>query len=325
MTSNVLITGGAGFIGSHLTESLLIKGCTVTVLDNLSTGSLLNLADARDRIRFVEGDITRLSDIETAITGCDTLVHLAATVLVPETIDDPVGSALVNEIGALNMLEAARKSGCRRIVLASSAAVYGNSQNQSKNENMVFDPQSPYAVQKLAMEHYASVYHSIYGLETVCLRFFNVYGPRQDPSSQYSGVISIFLEKACRRLAPVIFGDGLQTRDFIYVGDVVDACRSAMTASGVAGQVFNIGTGRPIAINSLWDAISIIAEVPLRPEIASERSGDIRHSVADIKRATHLLGFSPTVSLEDGLRMTLEWYKGQMKNRWWHKVAAMEL
>ncbi|MFH1985684.1 MAG: SDR family oxidoreductase [Pseudomonadota bacterium] len=322
MDTKILITGGAGFIGSHLAEALLAKGCGVTVLDNLSTGNLRNLAAVNDRIRFIEGDIRNAADIEKAISGCAAVVHLAAMVLVPQTIDDPVGAALINEIGSLNVLEAARKNGCRRVVLASSAAVYGNNPDLPKHERMASDPLSPYAVQKLAMEHYAGLYHILYGLETVSLRFFNVFGPRQDPSSPYSGVISIFLEKASRSKAPAIFGDGLQTRDFIYVTDVAAACVAAIKGGG-AGQVFNIGTGHQTTIRRLWGEISAIAGAPRQPQIAPERPGDVRHSVADITRASQILGFRPTVSLEDGLRTTCEWYRSfthhNIKNSAYHR------
>lgn len=310
MKKPVLITGGAGFIGSHLAEVLSSQGCGVTVLDNLSTGSLKNLEGFRDRIRFIKGDIRSAEDIENAIAGCDTIFHLAATVLVPQTVDDPVGSALVNEIGSLNVLEAARKYGCRRVVLASSAAVYGNAPDLPKHESMTPEPLSPYAVQKLAMEHYAGVYCALYGVETVCLRFFNVFGPRQDPSSPYSGVISIFMEKASGKTAPIIFGDGRQTRDFVCVEDVAAACLAAMDSRDGAGQVFNIGTGKAISIAQLWRVVSDIAGVSLDPETAQDRPGDVRHSVASIDRATRILGYEPAVSLEAGLKKTYDWYSG---------------
>lgn len=308
MNKSVLITGGAGFIGSHLAETLSEQGCSVTVLDNLSTGSLKNLEGFRERIRFVKGDIRNAADIENAVAGCDIVFHLAATVLVPQTVDDPVGSAQVNEIGSLNVLEAARNNGCRRVVLASSAAVYGNNPDLPKQESMTPQPLSPYAVQKLAMEHYAGVYFSLYGVETVCLRFFNVFGPRQDPTSPYSGVISIFMEKASGGKAPIIFGDGRQTRDFVYVGDVAAACHAAMDSHDGAGQVFNIGTGKAISITQLWHTVSDIAGVSLDPETTQDRPGDVRHSVASIERAARILGYEPAVSLEAGLKKTYDWY-----------------
>ncbi len=307
--ATLLITGGAGFIGSHLCEAAVARGNRVTVLDNLSTGHLENLDGIRKRIRFVEGDIRNAADVENAIVGCDAVVHLAATVLVPQTVDDPVGSALVNEIGSLNVLEAARRHRCRRVVLASSAAVYGNNPDLPKNEAMMPEPLSPYAVQKLAMEHYAGVYHALYDVETVCLRFFNVFGPRQDPSSTYSGVISIFMEKASKRQAPIVFGDGRQTRDFVYVGDVADACLAALACSDGAGGVFNIGVGRQISITHLWEVVSSVAGVSLSPAKGENRPGDVRHSVAAIDRASRLLGYAPKTSFKDGLTTTFNWYQ----------------
>ena len=229
-----LVTGGAGFIGSHLTETLAHQGCGVTVLDNLASGHAANLAAVAGRVRFVQGDIRNPADLESATAGCEVVFHLAAVVSVPRTTEDPLGSAAVNETGSLQVLEAARRAGARRVVFASSSAVYGDDPVLPKREDMAPRPLTPYAVQKLAVEYHQKVYTSLYGLEAVSLRFFNVYGPRQDPASPYSGVISIFMTRALSGTAPVIYGDGLQTRDFVFVGDVVQALVSAATVAGRA-------------------------------------------------------------------------------------------
>ncbi len=234
--SNALVTGGAGFIGSHLVEALLSAGCKVTVLDNLSTGSLLNLESVMDRITFYKNDIRQLEMLEKAAEGCEVIFHLAAVVAVQQTIRNPVDSAMVNDIGTINVLEAARAKNVRRVVLASSCAVYGDDPRLPKKETMTPRPASPYAVHKLSAEHYARVYFDLFGLETVSLRFFNVYGPRQDPSSPYSGVISIFMAKAASNQVPVIYGDGNQSRDFVYVKDVVKANLLAASMDNLSGK-----------------------------------------------------------------------------------------
>ena len=218
-----LVTGGAGFIGSHLVDALLSDGCQVVVLDNLSTGRLSNLEHVIDKISFHKGDIRDRETLANAVKDCEVVFHQAAMVSVPRTVEDPLGSAMINEIGTLLVLEAARKHHVKRVVLASSSAVYGDDPDLPKMEKMVVKPLSPYAVQKLTGEYYANIYYDLYGLETSCLRYFNVYGPRQDPSSPYSGVISIFMSRALSQKSPVIYGDGNQYRDFIFVNDVVRA------------------------------------------------------------------------------------------------------
>jgi len=219
----VLVTGGAGFIGSHLVDALVSSGCKVTVLDDLSTGRLSNIEHLKDNITFYKGDIRDRETLDTAVKDCDVVFHQAAMVSVPQTVGDPVGSAMVNEMGTLSVLESSRKHNVKRVVLASSSAVYGDDPQLPKRETMVSKPLSPYAVQKLTGEYYARLYNDLYGLETVCLRYFNVYGPKQDPMSPYSGVISIFMSRAVSKEAPVIYGDGKQYRDFIFVNDVVSA------------------------------------------------------------------------------------------------------
>ncbi len=305
----VLVTGGAGFIGSHLTESLVHQGCAVTVLDNLASGHEANLAGVAGCIRFVRGDIRDRATLEQAAAGCEVVFHLAAVVSVPLTTEDPLGSAAVNETGSLQLLEAARRAGARRVVFASSSAVYGDDPALPKREDMAPRPLTPYAVQKLAVEYHQRVYTSLYGLETVSLRFFNVFGPRQDPASPYSGVISIFMTRALFGTPPVINGDGLQTRDFVYVGDVVQALLSAATSPAAPGRVFNVGTGRSVSILELWWTIARLAGTEVRPTHGPARPGDVPHSLSSIEAARCHLQFSPRVDFDEGLGRTLEWYR----------------
>ena len=303
-----LVTGGAGFIGSHLVEGLLLEGCQVTVIDDLSTGRLSNLDHIKDRFTFYQADIRDQETLGKAAKDCDIIFHQAAVVSVPRTVDNPVDSAMVNEMGTLFVLEAARKNNVKRVVLASSCAVYGDDPVLPKHENMNPKPQSPYAVQKLTGELYARLYHDLYGIETVSLRYFNVYGPRQDPSSPYSGVISIFMTRASSKEAPIIYGDGNQYRDFIFVKDVVKANLLAASGSKAKGRIFNIGSGRFIRINSLWEMINELADINIKPDYEPPRSGDIFESVADVDCAKKDLGFEPDYSFEKGLKETFEYY-----------------
>lgn len=306
-----LITGGAGFIGGHLTEVLVKLGWDVVVLDNLATGRLENLENIKADIQFIEGDIEDGELVATSAKGCEVIFHQAAVVSVPQTIEDPVGSARVNDIGTLNVLEAARANHARRVVLASSCAVYGDDPRLPKVETHTPKPQSPYAAQKLNGEHNARLYHELFGLETVCLRYFNVYGPRQDPSSPYSGVISIFMTKAVQKTAPLIYGDGTQYRDFVYVADVVRANLLAASAGVATGQVFNIGTGNTVTINALWELVKRLSGSTLSPTYQSARVGDIKASVANIDHAVNMLGFAPECTFDDGLAKTFTWYQDQ--------------
>jgi UDP-glucose 4-epimerase len=308
-----LVTGGAGFIGSHLTQALVQQGCAVTVLDNLSTGHVENLSECLDNISFIEGDIADDAALSRALPGCDVVFHQAAVVSVTQTVQNPIASTMVNDLGTLKVLEAARLNEVRRVVLASSSAVYGDNPELPKVETMDPNPLSPYAVQKLTNEHYAVLYHGLYGLETVCLRYFNVFGPRQDPSSPYSGVISIFMLRASDGEAPVIYGDGLQTRDFIYVQDVVRANLQAAVSTRASGQVFNVGTACSISINALWDRIADLAGVNATPEHAAAREGDVKHSCAAIQKALDQLEFQPSMLFEDGLKKTYAWYQQDRK------------
>ena len=310
-----LVTGGAGFIGSHLVDALLSEECAVTVLDNLSTGRLSNLEHIIDRITFYRGDLRNQEILNNAAKDCDIIFHQAAVVSVPSTVDDPVDSAMVNEMGTLLVLEAARKNNIKKVVLASSCAVYGDDPDIPKHENMTPNPKSPYAVQKLSGEFYARLYFDLFGLEPVCLRYFNVYGPRQDPSSSYSGVISIFMTKASSNKTPVIYGDGNQYRDFVFVKDVVRFNLLAASEDEAIGKTFNVGTGTVTRINRLWEMIQRLEGFNIEPEYERARPGDIRESVASIDYAKKTLGFEPEVSFEKGLKETFNWYQDQ-QNKW---------
>jgi len=311
--STALVTGGAGFIGSHLVDALLEAGCRVTVIDNLSTGRMENLASAADRITFIRGDIQDERLLLDAAGRCEVIFHQAAVVSVPLTVEDPVGSAAVNDLGTVKVLDAARRGNCRRVVLASSSAVYGDDPALPKCEHLPARPLSPYAVQKLTGEYNARLYNDLYGLETVCLRYFNVFGPRQDPSSAYSGVISIFMARASRREAPVIYGDGSQFRDFVFVRDVVAANLLSASVSGMGGRVFNVGTGRRVSINQVWEMVQHLSGLSLRPDYGPPRTGDIRESVADIGLAASCLGFDPAWNFEAGLEKTFAWFQNDLK------------
>jgi UDP-glucose 4-epimerase len=312
---NVLVTGGAGFIGSHLVDSLVSAGCKVAVLDNLSSGNYANLKHLEGKFAFYRDDIRNQRAISTAAEGCEVIFHLAAIVSVPQTIEDPVESDAVNDTGTLLVLDTARRKKARRVIFSGSCAVYGDDRRLPKQEDMNPKPQSPYAVQKLAGEYYARVYYELYGLEAVALRYFNVYGPRQDPLSPYSGVISIFMAKALHNEPAVIYGDGNQSRDFIYVQDVVRAHMLAAAAKGVGGQVMNIGTGRSVVIKQLWKSICALSGQNLEPEYAPKRPGDIVKSVGGIGAGRALLGFEPEISFEKGLESTFEWYRKSQKQK----------
>lgn len=308
--SRALVTGGAGFIGSHLVDELAAGGCRVTVLDNLSTGHRRNIDHLGDRIDFIEGDIRDAELLDRAVNGCEVVFHQAAVVSVTQSVEDPCHSCEVNDLGTVRVLDAARRNGVRRVVLASSSAVYGDDPHLPKIEAMAPKPLSPYAVQKLSTEFYAAVFSGLYGLETVCLRYFNVFGPRQDPSSPYSGVISIFMNRAASGQAPTIYGDGGQTRDFIYVADVVRANLLAADQRAAVGRVFNVGSGACIRIDDLWAQIGLLCKAAIPPCFAPPRPGDIRASVSDISAIRAALGFRPQVTLRQGLVDTLAWYRG---------------
>jgi len=310
-----LVTGGAGFIGSHLVDALLSRGTRVTVLDNLSTGHRSNLGQALPKIDFIEGDIRDRVSVEAAANNCDVIFHQAAVVSVPQTVEDPVGSASVNTSGTLTILDVARTQGVARVVLASSCAVYGDDPAQPKYEDLSPQPKSPYALQKLIGEMHARLYYELYGLESICLRYFNVFGPRQDPSSPYSGVISIFMDRAIEKRAPVIYGDGEQSRDFVYVNDVVGANLLAAVAKSADGRAINVGTGHNITIIRLWELISKFSDIDLTPDYEMPRPGDIQVSLADIRRARRDLEFEPEYHFEKGLESTFDWYSKSSRKK----------
>lgn len=300
----VLVTGGAGFIGSHVVELLVKEGHEVTVFDDLSNGWETNLLSVHDQIKLVVGDVCDKSQITEAIKGQDFVFHLAAIASVPFSVKDPLKVHNVNATGTLNVLLAARDSKVKRVIYSSTAAVYGDDPSLPKKETSIIKPLSPYALSKFAAERYAVMFTNLYGLPTTCLRYFNVYGPRQDPKSPYSGVISKFADLIKNNQPPTIFGDGLQTRDFIFVGDVVKANLQAMHAN--VNGVFNIATGSQISIIDLFNAIKDICKSDISPVMAPAQPGDIKHSVADISAAKKHLNFAPKISLKEGLAETIK-------------------
>lgn len=308
--AHCLVTGGAGFIGSHLVEALLARGDTVRVLDNLSSGYLANLAAVREEIDFIRGDVRDQAAVQTAVQGIDIIFHLAAMVSVPQSMAEPLDAESINAAGTLNLLYAANNAGVRRLVLSSTCAVYGDEPTLPKTETMRPEPKSPYAVAKLAAEHYCQVFNESFDLQTVVLRYFNVFGPRQDPSSAYSGVISIFVGKLSRGVAPTIFGSGQQTRDFVFVADVARANLLAAAVEQAAGYVFNIGTGHAVSVNQLFDTLAHILNCDLRPHYAPPRSGDILHSYSDPALAQVVLGWQPQVDFEAGLQRLVSTLQG---------------
>jgi nucleoside-diphosphate-sugar epimerase len=301
-----VVTGGAGFIGSHLVEHLVHAGHDVTVLDDLSTGKRENLAPWKSSIRFIEGSITDPAACAKAIGGAQVVLHQAALPSVPRSIADPLGSHAVNATGTLNVLIAARDARVQRVVYAASSSAYGDTPELPKHEGMVPRPRSPYAVAKLAGEEYCRAFHAAYGLATVALRYFNVFGPRQDPSSAYAAVVPKFIVAALANAAPVIYGDGEQTRDFTYVENVVRANLAAYDAPDRAlGEAFNIGCGDRLSVNTLWERVRALTGSAAVPRHEPARAGDVHDSLASRARARELLGWSPTVALDEGLRRTL--------------------
>jgi UDP-glucose 4-epimerase len=300
-----LVTGGAGFIGSHITDRLLADGHRVRILDNFSTGKQENIPDSAD-VEVVTGDVGDYDTVQQAMSQVDIVFHEAAIASVPETVGNPLASERVNYRGTLNILEAARHANVKRVMFACSAAVYGDLPELPKREDMHIKPLSPYAVDKLASEHACMTYNHLYGLETVSLRYFNVFGPRQDPSSPYSGVISIFSDHLSHGKQPTIYGDGEQTRDFVFVADVVEANMRAAAAPAAAGKAINIATGSKLSINELLKTICNIKEQPFEPHYKPGREGDIKHSRADISAAREHLDWQPEVGFEDGLRRLFE-------------------
>lgn len=304
-----LVTGGAGFIGSHLADTLLARGDDVVVLDNLATGRRENVAPGAT---FVEGDVADPAAVAGAAAGCEVVFHQAALGSVARSVDDPVASDRANVAGTLTVLTGARAAGVRRVVLASSSSVYGGARQLPTPESAPLVPRSPYAVTKLAGEHYARVFWEIHGLETVALRYFNVFGPRQRPDSAYAAVIPAFLRALAADEAPRIHGDGRQSRDFTYVADAVQANlrAAAAPADGCAGRAFNVARGEPVTLLALLDAVTAAAGGPaVAPVHGPRRPGDVRHSHADIAAARRALGYAPSVTLAEGLARTAAWFR----------------
>jgi nucleoside-diphosphate-sugar epimerase len=305
--AHYLVTGGAGFIGSHLVEELVRRGERVRVVDSLVTGHRENLSSVAGRVEFIEGDLAEADVATAAAAGVDYVLHQAAIPSVPRSVAEPVFCHRANVDATLNLLVAARDAGVRRLVFAGSSSVYGNIAILPTREDLPLDPLTPYALQKLMGEQYLRLFTSLYGLETVSTRYFNVFGPRQDPSSPYSGVISVFIRALLDGRIPTIYGDGEQTRDFTYVANVVDGVLKACHAPGIAGQVINVATGGRVSLNGLFGELRSLTGSAVAPAYGPARTGDVRHSQADIGRARTMLGYSPTVEFDEGLARTLDW------------------
>ena len=304
----VLVTGGGGFIGSHTVDRLLADGHDVRVLDNFATGRRENLLDVRSDVELVEGDIQSYERVSNAVGGCEIVIHEAALPSVPRSVQDPLTSNATNVTGTLNVLLASRDAGVERVVYASSSSIYGASPELPKHEALLPQPISPYAVAKLAGEGFCRSFREVFGLETVALRYFNVFGPRQDPLSQYAAVIPNFVTALIDGRPPRVFGDGEQSRDFTYVANVVEGNVLAMDADGVDGRVFNIAAGQRTSLNALLRTLERLTGHDVAPSYAEPRPGDVRHSQADVSAAERDLGFRPEVSVEEGLRLTLDWF-----------------
>jgi len=301
--SVTLITGGCGFIGSHIAEALVADGVKVRIFDNFSSGKMENLHGFGSGIEVIRGDVCDPEELKSAMKGVAQVFHEAALVSVAVSVEQPIDNDSINIRGTLNVLQAARAAGAKRVVLASSAAVYGNNPVLPKREDMLPEPESPYALGKLTGEYYLKLFNSLYGVETVALRYFNVFGPRQDGKSMYSGVISRFIDDLRNGRTPAIFGDGQQTRDFVYVKDVVQANLLAMRSAKVGrGEVFNVATGQAASLLQLLDTLTKIMGLQVMPQFKEARAGDIKHSLADISRIRAALEYEPKFGLEEGLR-----------------------
>jgi UDP-glucose 4-epimerase len=304
-----LVTGGAGFIGSHIAEALAQRGDQVRVLDNFRSGKRANLATFKDRIELIEASVDDPAAVERAVAGVDCIFHQAALASVPHSVEQPLDTHAVCVTGTLIVLDAARRAGVRRVVYAASSSAYGDRLGSAKRETDLPAPISPYGAAKLAAESYCQAFAATYGLETVCLRYFNIFGPRQDPHSQYSAVIPRFITAILSGERPVIYGDGSQSRDFCYVGNVVRANLLASEAPGVSGQVLNIATGRATTLLELMAALNRQLGTSVQPEHAPPRAGDIRDSLADITLARQLLGYESSIDLDEGLKRSIAYYR----------------
>lgn len=309
-----LVTGGAGFIGSNTVDELVRRGHGVVVLDDLSSGKEENLAEVRNKITFMKGSITDLEAVQKAMHQAEYVIHLAARTSVPRSMKDPLDTNRINVEGTLNVLVAARDNRVKRLVLAASSSAYGETPTLPKTESMRPEPISPYGVSKFVGELYAQTFGRCYGLENVCLRYFNIFGPRQDPDSPYSGVLSRFATAFLEDGQPVVFGDGEQSRDFTFVDNAVQANLLACETPNVSNQVFNIGTGQRITLNQTLELLRRISGKNLTAKYDPPRDGDIRDSQADIQKARQLLGYEPTVMFEEGLNRTYEWYRAHHNN-----------
>ena len=312
MSNTYLVTGGAGFIGSHIVSTLLEQGESVRVLDNFLTGKRENLAPFADHIELIEGDLRDAGTVRRAVSGVTCVFHQAALPSVPRSIREPLTTHEINVTGTLNLLLACRDSDVQRLVYASSSSIYGDSPQLPKVETMAPQPKSPYAASKLAGEHYCQTFYEAYGMETVCLRYFNVFGPRQDPHSLYAAVIPRFITAMLRGERPTIEGDGLQSRDFTYVADVAAANLQAARAPAVAGRVFNVACGTRHTILDLAMALNEVLGTTLEPQFTAPRPGDVRHSIASIEQAQTAMGYRPTTGFAEGLRRTAAWYREQL-------------
>lgn len=306
-----LVTGGAGFIGSNIVRELIKQNHEVIVIDNLLTGKLENLKDILKKIKFVKGDIIDLNLLKKEFKDVDYVLHQAALPSVPHSVEDPITSNQNNINGTLNVLIAARDCGVKRVIYAASSSVYGNAKELPKNEEMNSNPLSPYAITKFCGELYCKVFYDLYGLETVVLRYFNVFGPRQDPNSQYAAVIPRFINLMLKNKRPTIFGDGLQTRDFTYVQNIVEANLLACKAKNVAGKIFNIACEKRISLNQLVEIINKVLKTNIKSIHDKERKGDVKHSLADITKAKKILGYKVNYDFEYGLRKTIEWFRSK--------------
>ena len=306
-----LVTGGAGFIGSHIVDRLRARGDEVRILDDFSSGKRENIPQGSE---VVDGSVADLATAQRAVAGCDYVIHQAAIPSVPRSVKDPVSSNRANVEGTLNMLVAARDAGARRLVFAGSSSVYGESAVLPKREDMRPAPLSPYALQKLIGEQYCQMFTRLYGLETVTTRYFNVFGPRQQPGSPYSGVISLFIEALAQGKTPMVHGDGRQTRDFTFVADVVTGVLKACEAPGAAGEVINVAAGGRVSLLELIRNIQMVLKTDVEPVFGPVREGDVRDSQADIAKARQLLGFTPSVPFDEGLRETIAWFQSRKGN-----------
>ena len=301
-----LITGGAGFIGSNIAERILTLGNEVRILDDFSTGREENLSDFISDVELIRGDLRDLDVVNKAVTGMDYVLHQGALPSVLRSIKDPITTNDVNTGGTLNILKASLEKGVKRVICASSSSVYGNSPTLPKDESMPMNPLSPYAVAKMAAESYCRNFYKVYGLETVALRYFNVFGPKQDPNSQYSAVIPLFFGLMKEGTSPTIYGDGLQSRDFTFITNVIDANLKACTAEGAAGQMFNIGCGKQHTLLNLVENINEIMSTSIEAIFGENRQGDVKHSLADISKARLILGYEPEITFKEGLKIYFE-------------------